>query len=547
MAKAGLPTIPREIRGSVYDTIRKQFSQTTSPKSKTTWTESFVTSLFKEALAHPDGEIGKMIARNLLQDDILTNLDAQTEKLLSRDVDFLEYRVIKQCFDKQRDILLDKYNPKKIVMTSRRAGKTSCASRLLVFACASPNTPTLYLHLKFENAIKQCFEDCLEVAKQAEMNISRASKSEGIIEFANGSSISFKGNNDKTSADRLRGGKYKVIIVDEAAFQCNMKYLCEDVCLPMLADFKHSQLMLISTPPRTPHTYFEDCLSQEDFKCYHWTARENPYIPDFQKFLNDMCISKGLDINSPFIRREFYGELVYDTEAQVYKDAKYYDKIPLDFIPTDCAIGVDFGFSDYNSLVTLIYNRNTAQGYVTETRKFNKSNVTTIVDNANETYHEALNLCLKLNKDFELNKIWFYCDNSDQSISLEMSTKYKLPIQSALKYDKKLGIEQLADFMRTGKIKVNETDKILKSEIEQTVYKRDELDAILPEIDDTIYHPDALDALLYASRQFTYDCNLVEVKKEKIREISEARAKTLPSFIDTEQEADEQEASYDYY
>lgn len=539
MAKANLPSIPREVRGSVYDTIRKQFSQPTSSKSKSTWTEAFVKEIFKEALDNPNGEIGRLIAKNLLQDDILTSLDQQTEKLLSRDIDFLEYRVIKQCFDKQREILLDKYNAKKIVMTSRRAGKTSCASRLLNFACATPNTPALYLHLKFENAIKQCFEDCIEVAKLAEMEIKRASKSEGIIEFQNGSSISFKGNNDKTSADRLRGGKYKIIIVDEAAFQCNMKYLCEDVCLPMLADFKNSQLMLISTPPRTPHTYFEDCLKQEDFKKYHWTARDNPYIPNFQKFINDMCIKKGIDINSPFIQREFYGELVYDTEAQVYKDAKEYDTIPDGFIPTDCAIGVDFGFSDFNSLVTLIYNRKTAQGFVTETKKFNKSNVSTIVDNATETYHTALNLCLKLNKDFELNKIWLYCDNSDQSISFEMSSKYKLPINNALKYDKKLGIEQLADFLRTGRIKINKDDKILKSEIEQTVYKRDDLDAILPEIDDTIYHPDALDALLYASRQFTYDCELVKQNKIDTSDITEARAKTLPDFMTDEDSEDD--------
>lgn len=537
MAKATLPTIPREIRGSVYDTIRKQFSQPATAKSKATWTENFVQKLFKEALSNPNGEIGKLLAKNLLQDDILTNLDAQTEKLLSRDIDFLEYRVVKQCFKEQRDVLLDTNRPRKIIMTSRRAGKTSAAARLIVFACTTPETPCLYIHIKFDNAIRQCFDDVIEVAKQAELNIERSSKAEGLITFSNGSSVQFKGNSDKSAADRLRGGKFKVIIIDEAAFQCNARYLCEDIALPMLADFRGSQILLISTPPRVPHTYFEQCWRSEEWTKYSWTAMQNPFIPDFKQFIDDICIKKGLSIQSPFIRREFYGELIYDTEAQVYKDAKTYNKIPKDFKPTDCAIGVDFGFSDYNSIISLVFNRDTGDGFVIKSRKFNKSNVTTIVDTAKAVYDESLKFCLDHNSKFELNKIWFYCDTSDQSISYEMSTKYKLPISNALKYDKKLGIEQLADLLRVGKIRIKDDDNILLNEIDQTVYKRDELDAIIPEIDDTQFHPDALDALLYASRQYVYACNLTEPETKNAADdvflgiIDGARKATLPTFM----------------
>lgn len=530
MERAGLPSIPREIRGNVYNVIREQFSQPKSKGSKETWTDAFVKSLFKEALHNPNGDIGRMLAKNLMQDDILSNLDAQTEKLLSRDTDFLEYRVMKQCFKQQRDVLFDIYEPRKILMTSRRAGKTSCAARLLVFSCIRPNTPTLYIHIKFDNAIRQCYEDCIEVAKAAELNIKRSSKAEGLIEFSNGSTISFRGNSDKAAADRFRGGKYRTIIIDEAAFQCNMKYLVEDVSLPMLADYEKHQIVMVSTPPRVPHTYFEDCINSGDWKLYHWTAKDNPYIPNFGEFIREICDKKKLDLDSPFIRREFYGELVYDTEAQVYKHYSTYEAIPASFVPTDCAIGVDFGFSDYNSMVALTYNRNTGEGYVTEVRKFNKANVSTIVDAAKQTYDAALKLCLKHNNAFDLCKIWLYCDTSDQSISYEMSTKYKLPVSNCLKYDKALGMEQLADLLRTEKIKLQAADNILADEISRTVYKRDDTDAILPEIDDAVFHPDALDALLYASRQYVHDCNIPADIVTTIT-IDEARAKTLPSFI----------------
>lgn len=535
MAKAGLPPIPREIRGDVYDIIRQQFSKPATAKSKSTWTESFVSSLFKEALKDPNGDIGKILAKNLLQDDILTNLDAQTEKLLARDTDFLEYRVIKQCFDKQRDVLLDRLISKKILMTSRRAGKTSTAARLLVFSCVRPNSPCLYIHLKFDNAIRQCFEDVLEVAKQAELTITKASKNEGLIEFSNGSSITFRGNNDKSAADRMRGGKYFVIICDEAAFLPNAKYLIEDICYPMLSDFENSQIILLSTPPRVPHTYFEDCWRSNDWKQYAWTAQQNPYIPDFKKFIDEMCLSKGIRIDSPFIQREFYGQLVYDTEAQVYKDAKTYDKIPEGFVPTDCAIGIDFGFSDYNAMVSVLFNRNKCEGYVILSRKFNKSNVTTIVDAAKEMYEKSLTTALQHNSSFDLNKIWMYCDTSDQSISYEMSTKYKLPIQNALKYDKRMAIEQLADLLRTGKIKIEQNDKLVLDEIERTVYKRDELDNILPDIDDEQFHPDLLDALLYASREFVRT-SVMDRDTNAINPVTNERSATLPKFLREQEE-----------
>ena len=539
--------IPREVKPAIYDEIRKQFSKPINSKSKITWAEKFVQQLFQDALQNPNGDNAKMLARNFLQDDILSNLDAQTERLLARDIGFAQYRVITNCFDKQRNVILDTQYTRKIVMTSRRAGKTSMTARQMVWACCQPNVPCLYIHLKFESAIKQCFDQCIEVANICELGIIRESKVDGTIEFTNGSSITFKGNSDKTQADKLRGGKYKVIIVDEAAFQVNMKYLVEDICLPMLADFTGSQMVLVSTPPRVPHTYFEECwLNTDEWKHYTWNAADNPFIPNFKEFMYSICTAKGIDLNNPFIQREFLGKLVYDTEAQVYKDTKYYKEIPKDFIPTDLAIGVDYGFSDYNSMAALIYNRKKAEGYVIETRKFNKSDVTTIVEVAREIYNNSLKRCIQLNPKFELNHAFFYADTNEQAISLEMSTKYKLPVTNAMKYDKALGIATLADMLRTGRIQIQEDDKILKNEIEQTIYKRDEQDNILPEIDDSNFHPDCLDALLYASRQFVYDCNLVEdpIKQKDTTEtiigtVNNIRANTLPDFIKGDIEEEE--------
>lgn len=540
MSKVEQQHVNRMIKGEIYNSLRTALVEPQG-KSKTSWTDQFIKIMLDEAKKNPGGPLGQLISRQLLQDDILSSLDEQTEKLLARDLDFLHYRVLKQCFRQQRDIVMDKFISRKLMMTSRRAGKTNTLARLLVDTCIEPNMPCLYIHIKFENAILQCYDLCIDVAKEAEMPIQRESRSEGIIEFSNGSFILFKGNNNKAEAEKFRGGKYKLIAVDEAAFQCNMKYLIEDICTPMLADYKDSQLVLASTPPRVPHTYYEDCLhNDKEWDIYKWTAIDNPFIPDFESFIEETCKKKGLTKDAPFIKREFFGELVYDTEAQVFKDFKVYEKIPMTFVPTDVAIGVDFGYSDYNAFVSIMYNRNSGEGYILPlTRKFNKSTVSSIVEAAREVFEASKKFALERNKDFELNHIYLYCDTNEQSISYEMSTKYGLPITNAYKHDKALARAELSDWLRTGKLKIFNKDDVLIDEMERTIYKRDDQDNIISEIDDSAFHPDALDALLYASRQYAWDCGLdSKPSKEEPTKMSkeEMRASTLPDWMNNEGE-----------
>ena len=42
----------------------------------------------KEAVKNPTGVAGQYLAKQLFQDDIISSLDAQTEKLLAKDIDF---------------------------------------------------------------------------------------------------------------------------------------------------------------------------------------------------------------------------------------------------------------------------------------------------------------------------------------------------------------------------------------------------------------------------------------------------------------------------
>ena len=504
-----LKEVSKLIKGDIYKSIR-QALVSPDEKTKHSIVNDFVPAFLKEAVKNPTGVAGQYLAKQLFQDDIISSLDAQTEKLLSKDIDFLEYRIMKQLFKEQREVFLDTMVRRKCIMCSRRAGKTELNARLLVRACAIPNSPCLYVNLTFANAINQTFDKILECAKAIELPVQSSSKADGFIIFANGSSITFKGNTNKAEADKIRGYKYRLAIIDEAQSQVNMNYLINEVVEPLLMDFADSVMILTGTPPRVKNTYFEKAWNSKEWQNYHWTMFENPYIPNAEEQLERICAEKGLTKESDFIQREYFGEIAYDSEAQVFKGYQTYKEVPEDFMPTDVVIGVDFGFSDYNGVVSLAFNKHTMECYAFHENKFNKSTSTAVIECIKNHYENAkmfmVDRAKRLNKDVDLANITIVTDSNEKTICYELSVNEKLPAYPCYKYDKVMAISQLSDWCRTGKIKVPE-DGYLAEEFDMTVYKRDDNDNITSEIDDS-YHPDIADALLYASRQmwFTVGC-----------------------------------------
>ena len=494
------------IKGELYDTIRTILTAN-GGKTDDPYYKRFLDSYTKIGLNKPESIPGTRIAEILLKDDAIDALDALTEKALSKDVDFYQYRLQKRLFKEQKDVFND-FTAKKIaVMCSRRAGKTEGNSDIIVRTAAIPNSPILYINLTFENAIRQMFDRVIAEAERVELTITKSSKSAGYIYFANGSSVLFKGNKDRSEADKMQGDKYRLVIIDEAQSQVNMNYLVDTIIRPMLADYTDSQLILTGTPPRRKSTYFEAAFNNPEWTTYSWDMFKNPYIADPQLMIQDICNEKGLTIDSPLIQREFFGKIAYDTEAQVFKGYKVYNgAVPGNFIPTHIYEGVDFGYADYNGIVVIAANVEQRQAYVIYERKFNKATVSQIMDSVREGFENGKRFLLERNPNADLNNCQIFTDTNEKSITYELSQTYNLPAYCAYKYDKALAIEQLAEECRTGRLMNIENGEIV-NEFEQTLYKRDDLDNITSELDDA-YHPDITMALLYASRQYFYDCGL---------------------------------------
>lgn len=493
----------KAIKSAVYDELKQQLLS--SDKSKAYY-QQFIKNYLAKAKSDPDSRAAQTVASTIFQQEILTLLDEQHEKEVANDREFTRYKLLKTFFKEQREVIYEVNHSKNIlVCCSRRSGKTDLASGAIIYAALIPNSRVIYINLTFSNAVTQIFDNVVERADACGLVITSSSKASGDISFSNGSSLRILGNSNNSEIDKLRGEKkVSLVVIDEFFHERNLEYGINEVIGPLLIDRRDSCLLGLGTPPRIPKTYGERCWNEPNWKKFHWTARDNPYIPDYEAYIDDICKAKGITREAPFIQREYEGVIgVYDKEAMVFKDYKTYENIPESFRPTHISIGVDIGFEDYNGIAALAYD-DKGLSYVIEERKFNKASISEIIKQLKEVYSSSKTFLIERNKSADINNINIYSDMNNKELVYELYSVQKLPAYCCYKYEKNLAVSQLSEWCRTGKIFIKKSS-YLEDEFERTLYKRDDEDNILPEIDDELFHPDITMALLYASRQMWFD------------------------------------------
>lgn len=522
------------IRNAVYEELKaKLLKQDCRGKA---YYQKFMDKFLEMALKYPDSKPGTTVAETIFQKELLQMLDEQHEKEMSKDRDFQRYRLIKDFFKEQRDVIIETNHSKRIIACcSRRAGKTDLASGAINYAAIIPESRIIYINLTFTNAINQVWNNTLKRADECGLVIDKSSKADGTIEYANGSSVRIMGNPNNAEIEKLRGeSKVSLIIVDEFFHQRNMQYAIDEVITPLMTDRKDSTLLCIGTPPRIAKTYGEKCWSEGGWKKFHWTMFENPYMPEPMEFLEDYCKNKGITMDSPFIQREYFGKIgIYDTEALVFKGRKTYNKFDENEPITNIAIGVDYGSTDYTAVITVAYNKTEKKSWVTKETKFNRSGVSDTINAVKEHYSEAVKLC-KLN-NIDKDNIYIYADTDRQEITRDLMNLHHLPAFNCYKYDKMYAVQVLSEELRTGRMKIPHNG-ILDNEMEQILYQRSEDDdSILPAFDEEIgIHPDAAMALLYASRKVFFDMNYDIAFKECPVKTSDYRKTKDGTIIEVE-------------
>ena len=162
--------------------------------------------------------------------------------------EFAASAIYDQLFPKQQLVLDDPYRWKAL-LTPRRCGKTYCAlSYGLIQALTKPYSNIVILALTLKSAKKLYWDEIQRFDREYNLNLHLV-HTEAIARFPNGSRIDLVGAQTRAEIEKLRGGSYDLVVIDEAAsFSAPVLHeLISDILDPALMD-RQGTLLLTGTP-----------------------------------------------------------------------------------------------------------------------------------------------------------------------------------------------------------------------------------------------------------------------------------------------------------
>ena len=396
------------------------------------------------------------------------------------------------CFPKQRKAFTNNSLLNAILCT-RRAGKSyGCGLKMVETGKEHEGCIIPYVTLTADSG-KNIIAPVLREIKtlyQAPIEERKDGK-EWIVnpESTRPSKIIVHGADQKNFIERLRGPKYPIVMIDEAAsFKRNlMEYLVDEVFPPAVGDY-NGQIYLIGTPGPIPEGYFYDATQGKNgFETFFWRVQDNPYFPDPDAFIKALLQKKNWTRDTPKFRREWLGEWVLDSDALVYRlneSRNLIETLPQQFDEWRYVIGVDVGWHDKTAFAVLCYSPGSSNVYVFQTLSFQ-----------NMIPYDAAQELLRLTEHFEPDSIVMDTGGLGKSIAEEFSRRYDLPIKAAEKTDKMGHIEMLNNDLQTGKM------KIIREHNQEVLHQMKILQKLDNGKEDPSVPNDVVDAVLYAWRE----------------------------------------------
>lgn len=327
-------------------------------------------------------------------------------------------------------------------MAGRRAGKSFAAAVWLLGGKALQKSAYVSRTLKSAKAIMLGVFAELNAAFGLRLDI-RAST--GTITEPSGHVIQLYGIRDTSQADLIRGQKFRRVFVDEGgAFPDELlKYALESVLQPTLLDLQ-GDMVIAGTPGVIPRGYFYDITGnpglEEPFPgrwpTHHWTFRDNPHMPQ-AAVLEEALTVNGWTENSPTFLREYGAIWCEDQDALVYR---YRGLVQADGVTPLWApmpkagktvLSIDFGSGEKRRDATTwtVWR----QPYDTQTHVF----CLKALARDEIELEEVASITRELRERFSVNKIVADEGALGKALAKALRTQYKLPIEVAIKQDKK--------------------------------------------------------------------------------------------------------------
>lgn len=350
-------------------------------------------------------------------------------------------------FNEQNAFLRDT-SPLLAAKCSRRSGKTvACAIKMLKRAHMEKNVDILYIALTRDNAKQAVWNPLKELNDKHKLN-AKFNAVDLTCTLPNGSVIKIKGLDAKPSdMDKVLGGKYPLVVIDEAAFfHQDVRKMVYENLEPAIADYDDGQIVLISTVSQILNSLFFDITTGKEggWAVHEWTASQNPFMEKKILKIMDRTLKTNPDANQlPSFRRMYLNEWVIDTDSFVYEYNTSANDIHIlpEFKKETTILAVDFGFKDANAFSVLRWQENDPDLYILDTYKASKMDVTDVADK-----------CKELMATWGCSTI--IADSAAAQTIEELKKRHGLPIQGAVKTRKFDHIQLFNDDLGSGRIKV---------------------------------------------------------------------------------------------
>lgn len=328
-------------------------------------------------------------------------------------------------------------------MAGRRAGKSYAAAIWLLGGKNLQKSAYISRTLKSAKAIMLGVFAELNARFNLKLDIRIST---GTIIEPSGHVIQLYGIRDQGQADLIRGQKFRRVFVDEGGAWPDelLQYSLESVVQPTLLDLR-GDLIVAGTPGPIPKGYFYDMTGNPGLKepfpgrwpAHYWTFEDNPHVPR-EAVLEEALEVNGWTENSPTFQREYRAIWCEDADAIIYryKPALWQaDGVTPVWSPVPksgrTVMAIDFGSGEKRRDATTwtIWR----MSYDTQTH------VHCIFALARDEIEleEVAAITMQLRERFSVNKMVADEGALGKALAKALRYTYKLPIEAAIKQDKK--------------------------------------------------------------------------------------------------------------
>ncbi len=237
-------------------------------------------------------------------------------------------------FPVQRALLEDEASLLLALCTRRAAKSFSAAKRLLRAMYKHPGSSTLFLALTDDSAMNIIWKDCLAVINKRWNLGADLLESKQLMRLPNGSVLYIMGMDaDEQERDKLLGGKYAEVAIDEgASFSTDLNELVFGTLKPAVADYRGA-IGIYGTPGNVKAGLFFELTKDQDPSTPHrwkrngwsghcWDTTQNPYMEvKWAAEIAELVSNNPLIEQTPTFKKNYRGLWCIDDTLLVYKYA----------------------------------------------------------------------------------------------------------------------------------------------------------------------------------------------------------------------------------